>query len=153
MSTSTLKRFRWARSVATSRPPSPAADPLFDLGVLNVTELRFEPASLATSPASATHSTVSVVDTDNLPGDGFTWAGTTGNHTLVVTAYSGPEWHRHCGTGLYRTVWRPRRHNQTSSTGRCGQQLADAPLCADSRDKAKRSTGKSISSVDSLTGR
>lgn len=29
------------------------------------------------------------VDTDNLPTDGFTWTGTTGDHNIVVTAYSG----------------------------------------------------------------
>ena len=29
------------------------------------------------------------MDVDNLPGDGWTWFGTSGAHTLVVTPYGG----------------------------------------------------------------
>jgi N-acetylneuraminic acid mutarotase len=67
-----------------------AAEPFFDLGTLNTTTLRFEP-SFTGDVASVSYSLDGVVvDTDNLPGDGFTWAGTSGDHNLVVTAYSDP---------------------------------------------------------------
>ncbi len=72
-----------------------APDPFFDLGFLNVSELRFEPT--VTGDVASVSYTLDgvVVDTDNLPSDGFTWAGTSGNHNLVVTPYSGPN-----GTGV-----------------------------------------------------
>lgn len=64
------------------------ADSFFDLGILDTTELRFEP-SFVGEVASVRYELDGVeVDVDNLPGDGWTWFGTTGDHVLVVTPYS-----------------------------------------------------------------
>ncbi len=102
-----------------------AADPLFDLGVLNSTGLRFEP-SFTGNVASVRYALDGVfVDSDNLPGDGFSWAGTTGDHTLVVTPSTGLN-----GTGIagpaYTVRFAVRNNNQQTRLAQW-QTLANAP--------------------------
>lgn len=67
----------------------PAAEPFFDLGVLNATTLRFAPVTTSGVDSVMYVLDGTPLDGSNLPQDGATWIGTTGDHTLVVTPYDG----------------------------------------------------------------